>query len=914
MPNPSPFTALRLTMITLILGLALPSLYELPIASFQYKDPNISRTLVPIDRKVNYNPLSDEITINSFPSSLVYDINLVFIGMNESHMNVSSLVDSLPRISQISRYVPLSYLFETFINYSINYHVFFMEPALAIDLSDAITKIGDYGFTLEMGLYWSGRTNITQYRRLQVPSTRDFLSNNLNTYRTTSGYSPAILSTSPTIFFTNFFVNNSIFWQNGNPVPHVFYLTRADQDTGLVSDLRLDSRYSPGFEWPDARWILLDLSSGPCPYEAVDLEYTNFFETSEETIDLNSRTSEMTTLVRSVVLARFLPTYVYEPIWKPTIELDLLVYHDSNFSTSNDIDFNVVKSSIQDLFPFSPVTLNYDSFEIVGGDEVDQYFDYIGGYSDYATWASQLIDFVASKEIQVFGNIDENNVLRLLTGVFATSRVSSNRSLGYTYGPLGSNRALGSVVTLSPLTSDTTKEGYTQTIIHELGHGLGLRHPHDFRYNGNLYKIWSWDIAETPLSYFHSVYQFSLLDKDASLRGNYRHVYNESIGMFERIRTVLQQKNFPINSYPSNVSAMLLNASDLIAGSVFEFQRHDYKLSLYEIIQGFQLILDAYDIVQKCSDYFYPIINFENVNNTSMDYGEEFQLKGESVTYESPNISITKNYLIRYAIVNETINHLSQHESSFVVSVPSILFGQPDTISYFHVQINDGVFIHKYVWSHYYEQLKISIISPANNMRINLGSSTQVGIYGNYRSSSSDSSISILYGSYWYVLDREDNMSFWESVNKSSGNQWFFDANTSRFSDGTNLIKVRIYNEEVLNNDSVSLQISGLNIINLNSSEPYHDTSHPTPPSSPSPNQIPEIPLVIQALVLIVPPLIVIQRVRQSRRKRQMTDIMDRDIVSLPDHKEALSDLKASINRRAPTREDSQEFKIKRKR
>ncbi len=111
-----------------------------------------------------------------FPKTIDYDINIVFIGINHEWVNESKFLDLLPKTSQISRYVPLSYLYETFINYSLKYHIYFLHNDVTVDLADHITSYGAYSYTIEMGVYWSGRTNVTKYKRSAISGPRDYLS------------------------------------------------------------------------------------------------------------------------------------------------------------------------------------------------------------------------------------------------------------------------------------------------------------------------------------------------------------------------------------------------------------------------------------------------------------------------------------------------------------------------------------------------------------------------------------------------------------------------------------------------------------------------------------------------------------------------------------------------------------------
>lgn len=60
-----------------------------------------------------------------------------------------------------------------------------------------------------------------------------------------------------------------------------------------------------------------------------------------------------------------------------------------------------------------------------------------------------------------------------------------------------------------------------------------------------------------------------------------------------------------------------------------------------------------FNFIEATPIYFEPIINYEKINNTTIDYGEEFVLSGDSITFENPNISISQIFLIRYAEIAE---------------------------------------------------------------------------------------------------------------------------------------------------------------------------------------------------------------------------------------------------------------------
>lgn len=69
--------------------------------------------------------------------------------------------------------------------------------------------------------------------------------------------------------------------------------------------------------------------------------------------------------------------------------------------------------------------------------------------------------------------------------------------------------------------------GFTQTIIHEVGHEVGLMHPHEYDDLG--------DFVVSAMGYFTDDYVFGQIDKDALQRAHVDQLYLESLKMMDRI-------------------------------------------------------------------------------------------------------------------------------------------------------------------------------------------------------------------------------------------------------------------------------------------------------------------------------------------------------------------------------------------
>ncbi len=484
-------------------------------------------------------------------------------------------------------------------------------------------------------------------------------------------------------------------------------------------------------------------------------------------------------------------------------------------------------------------------------------------------------------------------------------------------GYLGSGRPLGSVVTITPAKVASSHEGYTQTVIHELAHAISLRHPHDFRYGGSLYQIWTWDICDTPLSYYHSVYDFGQTDEDCLFRGNYRYLFNKTISTFHNINTTLTAKSFPKNGFPSNVSKILVNVSNVLDSSLTQFMVHDYNQSLNLIRQAYLQIDSILQDMTNIPDYFLPVVNFHTVNNTAIDYGDTIHFSGDLVSYEHPNITLSGQYLHDFAEVNTTRNDLWQYESTFSCAVASRLIGKSGLDSALEVLIFDGVTTYSYSLVFSLLDLHVTIISPSNKMRIDFSHSQTLTVYGNYLATSNTSSITVLYGSYWYVKDREDNSSYWLLANKTTGNEWLFTINDiSSFKNGDNLIQVRISNGVSIDEDNISIQISGLLSTSASSSPSSSTPPNTTDTGATNSTWLDQLIETFSPYVtFFTPPIlgaVMVGLFLFLRRRRRMKIIERIPEDKIHSHKKHISDLSEAVEKRLPdTKEDT--FRPKRR-
>jgi hypothetical protein len=136
--------------------------------------------------------------------------------------------------------------------------------------------------------------------------------------------------------------------------------------------------------------------------------------------------------------------------------------------------------------------------------------------------------------------------------------------------------------------------GYTFVVIHEVGHALGLSHPHDgFSWTDGEYLDWLWDLSYTPMTYAHHHSDLSIFDIDTLRRGAFP-LYLEKITS----RIISFRNNISkIHTYiPESIYVNLVSLFDHLLQSMILF--HDYS-KLQDDLSHFGHLFSAFHILDK---------------------------------------------------------------------------------------------------------------------------------------------------------------------------------------------------------------------------------------------------------------------------------------------------------------------------
>jgi hypothetical protein len=135
--------------------------------------------------------------------------------------------------------------------------------------------------------------------------------------------------------------------------------------------------------------------------------------------------------------------------------------------------------------------------------------------------------------------------------------------------------------------------GFSTTILHEVGHHIGMSHPHDgydsqnkkdYGPTGNYFYAWSGDESATIMSYIDVNFSFGQFDKD-----------NMNRFIFERVLTRSNRASAEILAVDSSarVTRTITEADARLTAAREAFNRNDYAAAAAEAVRGYQLVKSA---------------------------------------------------------------------------------------------------------------------------------------------------------------------------------------------------------------------------------------------------------------------------------------------------------------------------------
>ena len=348
--------------------------------------------------------------------------------------------------------------------------------------------------------------------------------------------------------------------------PHYYGISHTDADLGYKSRYR---DFMNAWGGHHKMWFV-DLSAGPvwnAGYEDLPLQVA----IGDNNIDITRGfgkswlTEYVSDYVWQATLNFVAPSFVYYPQYVSNYQVDVFILDDRSSDEKlkvpieKTVNRDMVASSLQGLVPYSKVTVNLNYLEI--NDDLRELIRSNTKFADSWIYGSiscspQRYEVVDLRPIYKYvldnlGTLDPNPRLTEDTMTIPVFAFAFSGQTYFTYAykwDIGKvdwetgallGIALDEFVFVSFNQWEFTRgeqidppqpgkgDGFTQTLIHEVGHEFGLMHPHQY---GNI-----GDFVYSAMGYFTDDYEFGLTDKDALQRAHVDQLYIKTLELLARM-------------------------------------------------------------------------------------------------------------------------------------------------------------------------------------------------------------------------------------------------------------------------------------------------------------------------------------------------------------------------------------------
>jgi hypothetical protein len=385
--------------------------------------------------------------------------------------------------------------------------------------------------------------------------------------------------------------------------PHYYGISRVDTDLGYRPRYR---DFMNAWGGQKGRMWFVDLSAGPVwnsRWDDLPLQVVLGDNKIDPTSDFGNQwlTEYVSDYVWQATQNFIAPQFVYYPTYRPNYQIDVFVLDNrtSAEKTAVPIDRTIDKDPIvtafQDLVPYSRISVNINFVDI--SSELRQALVSSYKYTDSWTFGADWC------EPERYGVVDVRPAYKYLTEHLVdyethpyltedtmTIPVFAFAFSGETYFTYGykwyigktnwENGALeGIAMDQAALISLNQYEftygdhvtpaqpgkgvGFTEVVIHEVGHEFGLMHPHQYGGIG--------DFIYSAMGYFTDDYSFGQIDKDAIQRAHVDQIYMATQRILEQLAS----------ADSSQVQAKL---SDVDAA----YSKMDYAGAMQEVLSAYQ--------------------------------------------------------------------------------------------------------------------------------------------------------------------------------------------------------------------------------------------------------------------------------------------------------------------------------------
>lgn len=545
-------------------------------------------------------------------------VNVVFVGYEQGggyqDIDEAAFLGELPGTYRTVNRYPSFYFGNEFlgVDFNFDYNLVYadttFEDAFFGYLGSVATPMP---LTLYQDLYNSQSAatgNVTDNHWIDAPSVEQWLADNTNSMLgvDTSEY---------TVFFINWYSRADFIY-------HVYTKTdEPDPDTGFNFGEALHSRklIAWGGTTPDDeesglgslhRIWFYDLSAGPegwtdnwnvdddLGYRMPPVwEYGNL-SGYRPFDDLSGDLGKVTRYVAIDLLFTTSPLYkpaISPPLIPENVQLDINVYQmDPNSDGTDYFIPGLIADELNELQPLNTFDVEMNS----------QRFDsrfakvYNCFYFDVSCFGNKMFG-IAFADLFLYFN---DHIIQFLEGdgdyevpVFAFNATDElfTCCLGYADDDWSTGTQSFVFAFDSPGVRDFSGYGFTTTVIHEVGHHIGMSHPHDgydyeadvdFGPGGDFYFAWSGDEANSIMSYIDLNWDFSQFDRDNMNR------YMTSIYL-NQANTILA--DIYASPKAGRAGALLLSADNHAAQALAAYDSMDYASAAAHAKLAYEDVLSA---------------------------------------------------------------------------------------------------------------------------------------------------------------------------------------------------------------------------------------------------------------------------------------------------------------------------------
>ena len=408
--------------------------------------------------------------------------------------------------------------------------------------------------------------NATIAKQFSAVDTISWLENNINNYFSE-------INNSYCFYLIDLYTNNYV------PDYHYYSFDFLDPDTGTPSLNNYTNLY--GGEYPN-RGVFLDLSAGPIYYwghspEKIPPMWNYTFPLNKT--DFNYNLKEY---IRKITDFIFLPCYIYQPITPDEFNrisiviLDDSITHEISNNPNKHINVNLIKNKFEEIIPESTWEINI----------IPEYWE------DHPSLYS-IDDHIKSMEdaynyLSTYFNIREKSIIVLITiesSYKGTGGVALPDQVVSIYGGYGRS-----------IEGDYAY--YSRLIIHEVGHEIGLFHPHDYvtlKKNDDSQRYseseWIFDFISTPMTYAHYDISFSTFDRESIARAHTLRYINKTCELlYQANKTLLDYSSTIVNS-PLESTLKYVYSNKTLCYSFYEardfFEAHHYAKQCFLSAQSY---------------------------------------------------------------------------------------------------------------------------------------------------------------------------------------------------------------------------------------------------------------------------------------------------------------------------------------